>query len=313
MNCKVAPYRGWARALHITNGDVEIVTTVEVGPRILRYAHVGGDNVLKEIPEHMGTSGEADWKMRGGHRLWASPEDPAYTYFADNLACEHELDGPSAWVRSAVDPKSGLSYGMRIVLEPSDSGVRIEHTVTNHGERTFCIAPWALTVFAPGGSAIIPLPAFAPHPGDDGKHASDYSPQLALILWPYFRFSDKRFAFGDHIIRCNQDPKAVGPSKIGACLPNGSWAAYHLRGTVFCKRISFDAQATYPDAGCNFEMYTDADVLELETLAGLRQLAPGASAHHVETWSLHQNIALSADEREVQTSLTALLAKTPPL
>jgi len=309
VKIEVAPYKGWARALHISNGDVELVVTLQVGPRILRYAHIGGPNLLKEIPEQMGTGGEDKWVMRGGHRLWASPEDPAYTYYADNQPTEHGIEGNQAWIRSAMDPRSGLSYEMRITLQPTGSGVRVEHVVANQGGKTFNLAPWALTVFATGGTAIIPLPAFAPHPGDDATHAADFAPQMTLALWPYFRFSDIRFAFGDHSIRVKQDPNASGPTKIGAALPTG-WVAYHLNETLFVKRFTFDPKAIYPDGGCNFETYTDADVLELETLAGLRNVQPGQSASHIETWSLHRDINLPGDEAATNKLVAPLVAQT---
>lgn len=310
MKIEVAPYKGWARALHISNGEVELVITLEVGPRILRYAFVGGPNLLKEIPEQMGTSQEPAWAMRGGHRLWASPEDPAYTYFADNQAASHGADDGGAWVRSAVDPKTGLSYAMRISLNSSGSGVRLEHTITNAGSTTFKVAPWALTVFTTGGTAIVPLPPFAPHPGDDGHNAAAFAPQMSLVLWPYFRFNDKRFTFGENTIRIQQDAQATGPAKIGANLPI-TWAAYHLEGTLFCKRFTFDPQAQYPDGGCNFESYTDAGILELETLAPLRTLAPGQAAQHTETWSLHNHVTLPESEPELLESLHKIVKATP--
>ncbi|MDX2021190.1 MAG: hypothetical protein SF187_13200 [Deltaproteobacteria bacterium] len=310
MKIEVAPYKGWSRALHISNGEVELVITLEVGPRILRYAFVGGPNLLKEIPAQMGTSGEPGWAMRGGHRLWASPEDPAYTYFADNHAAVFGTDDGGAWVRSAVDPKSGLSYAMRVSLDASGSGVRIEHTIANAGSHTFKLAPWALTVFTTGGTGIIPLPPYAPHPGDDGRSPADFAPQMSLILWPYFRFNDKRFTFGENTIRIAQDPHAAGPAKIGARLPV-TWAAYHLNGTLFCKRFTFDADATYPDGGCNFESYTDAGILELETLSPLQTLAPGQVAQHTETWSLHKDVTLPANDADLVTTLAAIVSATP--
>ena len=310
MKIEVAPYKGWARALYISNGHVELVTTLDVGPRILRYAYVGGVNLLNEIPEQMGTAGEDTWLMRGGHRLWASPEDPAFTYFADNNPAEHGIEGDQAWVESQIDPKTGLSYRMRICLDGSGSGVRIEHTVTNHHNKTYRLAPWALTVFAAGGTAIIPLPAYKAHPGDHGKDAADFGPQLSLALWPYFRFSDKRFTFGDRTIRVKQDATNVLPTKIGACLPD-PWAAYHLNNTLFVKRFAFDAHASYPDGGCNFETYADGNVLELESLAGLQQVAPGQAVLHTETWSLHQPLRLPTNEAEIAAMIEPRVQQTP--
>jgi hypothetical protein len=50
------------------------------------------------------------------------------------------------------------------------------------------------------------------------------------------------------------------------------------------------APADYPDFGCSFETFTNAEILELETLGPLTTLAPGQSASHTERWSAHRNV-----------------------
>src|SRR5579864_5038025 len=77
-------YRGWPNCYRISNGEIELVVTTDVGPRIIRYGFVGGRNVFKEFEDQMGKSGESTWQARGGHRLWISPEDPVLSYALDN-------------------------------------------------------------------------------------------------------------------------------------------------------------------------------------------------------------------------------------
>ena len=55
-----------AEQLPISNGDVELVITSDIGPRIMRYAFPGGQNVFKEFAEGLGKSGEEKWQLRGG-------------------------------------------------------------------------------------------------------------------------------------------------------------------------------------------------------------------------------------------------------
>jgi hypothetical protein len=52
------------------------------------------------------------------------------------------------------------------------------------------------------------------------------------------------------------------------------------------KRVSILAGARYPDHGCNFELYSDPEFLELETLGPLIELSPGQTVTHEEEWSL---------------------------
>jgi hypothetical protein len=52
-------YRGWPNCYRLSNGDVELVVTTDVRPRVIRYGFVGGRNVFKEFDQQMGKSGES--------------------------------------------------------------------------------------------------------------------------------------------------------------------------------------------------------------------------------------------------------------
>src|SRR5437868_1745944 len=89
------PYRGWSNCYRISNGEVELIVTTDVGPRVIRYAVIGGQNVFKEFNEQMGKSGESTWQARGGHRLWMGPEDAVLTYALDNSPIQAHVNGNS--------------------------------------------------------------------------------------------------------------------------------------------------------------------------------------------------------------------------
>ena len=69
-------YKGWENCYRISNGGVELIITGDVGPRIIRYGFVGGQNLFREFPEQLGKSGETTFQLRGGDRVWKAPEDP---------------------------------------------------------------------------------------------------------------------------------------------------------------------------------------------------------------------------------------------
>src|SRR3954453_10057514 len=75
---------GWPNCYRITNGEVELIVTTDVGPRVMRYAFVGGQNLFKEFTPQLGKHGEKEWMPRGGHRIWMGPEDAKLTYELDN-------------------------------------------------------------------------------------------------------------------------------------------------------------------------------------------------------------------------------------
>jgi len=92
---------------------------------------------------------------------------------------------------------------------------------------------------------------------------------------------------------CVRDPQAPGPQKAGL-FTEDAWAAYSVGGELFVKRARATAGADYPDFGCSVEIFTNAAMLELETLGPLAMVEPGASLEHTEQWSLHTVPDLSA-------------------
>ena len=63
------------------------------------------------------------------------------------------------------------------------------------------------------------------------------------------------------------------------------------------KRFGWLKDATYPDFGSNTGTYTAGTFIELETLAPLSRLAPGASAEHTERWFLFRNVDVGTSSR----------------
>jgi hypothetical protein len=49
----------------------------------------------------------------------------------------------------------------------------------------------------------------------------------------------------------------------------------------------------YPDFGCSVEIFTNAAMLEVETLGPLTTLEPGSAVEHIEQWSLDRASALN--------------------
>jgi len=51
-------YEGWQKCYRVSNGEVELIVTGDVGPRVIRFGFVGGQNLFKEFPEQLGRAGE---------------------------------------------------------------------------------------------------------------------------------------------------------------------------------------------------------------------------------------------------------------
>jgi hypothetical protein len=294
------PYRGWANCYRISNGEVELVVTTDVGPRIIRYGFVGGGNVLKEFEQQMGKRGETSWQARGGHRLWISPEDPVLTYALDNSAVHAEVRGGSIELTGSVEKETGLQKQMIVKLAAAGSAVEVIHKITNRGNAAREFAMWALTMMAQGGVGIVALPP-------RGTHEKNLLPTNPLVMWAYTDFSDKRWQFTKKYLLLRQDPRNASPQKAG--LFNPETAGAYLVGTdLFLKRAAAQNPSRHPDFGCSYETFTNNEILEMETLGELSRVPPGGSLEHTERWSLHKNVRIpSWTDAEIDRVLLPLL------
>jgi hypothetical protein len=84
---------------------------------------------------------------------------------------------------------------------------------------------------------------------------------------------------------------------------------YLNAGNLFVKRIEYQEDKTYPDNGCNLEIFAKPDMLDLESLGPLVQLAPGAAIEHGETWDLVGDVGSQVHRFEIDT---VIFPKVPP-
>ncbi len=285
-------YAGWPNCYRLSNGETELIVTTDVGPRVMRYGFVGGQNLFVEIQDQLGTSGERSWCMRGGHRLWMSPEIKPDTYALDNGPVHAAVSDGGIALLQPVEPETGMQKEMVVGYEGSGD-IKVIHRISNRGNKVRRLAPWALSQMARGGVGIV---AFPPR----GGHTEQLLPTNPLVMWAYTNFSDKRWTFTNKYLILRQDAADLSPQKTGL-FNIETRAAYLLGSDLFIKRSQADPGAQYPDFQCSFEMFTNGDFLELETLGPLVDLAPGATTDHLETWSLHRNIRLAAvSEEEIE-------------
>jgi hypothetical protein len=291
---------GLSNCLKLTNGQVEIIVTTDVGPRVIRYGFTGGDNILAEIG---GTPRAPEWQLWGGHRLWIAPEGKPRSYGPDNSPIAHHTNGANGIrLEQPVEPGSGIQKEITVTLDGTGSGVTVHHRLTNKGTKPFELAAWGLTIMNPGGTAILPQEPYISH--DD-----EVLPARPLVLWHYTDLSDPRFAIGAKFVRLATDASRAAPQKVGI-LNKVGWAAYARNGLVFIKRVAFDGTGTYPDFGSSMEIYTAANFIEVESLGTLRTLKPGESVEHTERWTLFKDVTVGKTEADVEAALAPLLAQS---
>lgn len=277
--CKIGDYDN---CLEMVSGNFRIAITQDCGPRVIGGFIGNGPNIFVVLPNDPMAGIDTGFKLRGGHRLWHSPEAAPRSYMPDDDPVKVTKIENGFSFECAPESNTGIQKSIAITKGDENCFV-LTHTLKNCGLFDVTLAPWALSMMAPGGMAVLPQ-------GRDTSR-SPYIPDRSLMVWAYASFNDERIKYEDDYIFLKQIPHAANPVKIGFYTSAG-WIAYVNNGSAFVKLIDFYDQneVSYPDNGCNLESYSCGDFCEIETLAPLFQLAPGESCEHTEIWQAIDNL-----------------------
>jgi hypothetical protein len=302
MKAEIVPYAGWEMCLRLANAEIELIATAQIGPRIIRLGFIGAENEFANYPEQVGQTGGDKWRNYGGHRLWHSPEVDGRTNIPDNHPVAWWQEGDWLTLQAQPEAATRIRKEISVRLDAAQNHARLMHKLTNTGPWAVELAPWAISVMAPGGRLIAPQEPFQ-------AHEVRLQPVRPLVLWGYTNMVDPRFTWGQRYIQMSQDPTAPLPQKFGIWNSLG-WAAYVNGDRVFVKRFACQAGAAYPDMGCNAEFYTNQRMLEAESLGPLTRLEPGASIVHQEDWYLFRGVQMGRTDEEIAACLEPLVQRT---
>jgi len=293
-------YQGWAHCYRVSNGEIEVVVTGDIGPRVIRFAFVGAQNLFKEFPEQLGKSGEEKFQLRGGSRVWKAPEDPVATWAPDNVPVEIRATATGVIAREPVEPLTRLQKEIEVRMAPTGATVTVYHRITNHSLFALEFAPWVLTMMAQGGIAVTGFPP-------RGRHPIDLAATNPLVMWAYTNLADPRWKFTKKYLSLRQDPSNSDAQKLGL-FNRDTWAVYLLNGQAFVKRATADPHKTYTDFGCSFEIFTNNEFLELETLGPKTNVEPEGTVEQMELWGLFRDVrATELNDEELTRVVTPLL------
>lgn len=281
----VVEYKNFGKCLKLSNGIIELLVTIDIGPRIISYSFIGGENILFEDIDRKGQNngpefdkfGGGTWYNYGGHRLWTSPEAMPRTYYPDNEPVSYEILENGARFTPSIQKWNQYGFEITVTLTPDSTEVCLIHKITNYAAWDVTLAPWALTVLSPGGLEIIPQPT---------KDTGLLNNRI-IAVWPYADMMDDRVVWGTKYISLKQKPNHPKNFKFGINSQHG-FAMYFNHNDLFVKKFFPEADGVYPDGGMSFESYVCDSFLEMETLGKLTVIPPDSSVTHTEYWSIHK-------------------------
>ncbi len=283
----VESYKDYGRCVEINNGVISALVTVEIGPRIISFGLVGGQNFMNDNRTLLGGK-ECDkpyadffgngrrWENLGGHRIWLSPESYPETYTPDDKPCKVVETENGAIFVYAEDSEIGVQKELEIKMDADDTNMQVIMRIKNlTAPRDFSV--WSLSVCSQNGTLIIPMNTV-----DTGL-----LPNRKVSLWSYTDISSENFYWGKKYITVKQIPEGEDyAGKIGVDLNCGT-AYYVLGDEILCKKYDTNhPDGNYPDGGCSFETYVCNAMIEFETLSELKTVATGEIHELTEHWSI---------------------------
>lgn len=291
-------YKKLGRALQLGNGRFEVTATLDVGPRLIRFALPGGPNILEdEAPASEALEGDT-WRIYGGHRVWHSPEAFPRSYSPDNSPVEKAERLPDGLaLLQGEEPWTHIRKSLEVRLLPDR--VRVTNTLTNCGAWPVELAVWSLTVGSKGGREVIPVT----------QRNTGLLPNRLVALWPDMPMTDRRVHWGKRYLVVDCDPAVKECFKLGVPNEHG-WAAYFNHDQCFLLKFQHQRRARYPDFGSSWETFTADWGIELESLSPLQTLEPGRALAHAEEWFLFPDVPRPPVEEEaIARALAPLAAK----
>lgn len=256
MKVEQCRYGRWSAAYRCSVGACEMIVVADVGPRILSLRQEDGPNLLHDDTTGFGVG---DWRLYGGHRFTVAPEG-GQSYIPDNAPCRVAACSQELCFEAPVGA-NGLRRTLIVGPSGDAEGFEIEHRLENHGGAPWHGAVWAITCVRSEGRVYGACV--------DGR----------VHFWPNARRTHWRIVSGRVAITPN------GMRSKGGWYSDPAWvAAAQSHATLMIHAASAPSPASHVDGGCNVEVFTCADYVEIETLGAEVTLEPGEHALHRQYW-----------------------------
>lgn len=293
MKIEQTAFEGYKDAYRLINGDVELIVVAEVGPRILSLRLGDGPNLL--FHDTPGAFVRGNWHLRGGHRIWIAPEDER-CYAPDNSPCEVRESGDGFIDFIAPVGPPNLRKTLNVGVCPKDGQFVVKTILSNEGPMVAQGAIWNLTCALPEAGAVVVVP------WADGSDAWNT---------PMIRYWRSWVGLGTDIEspqwKTKNDYFLLEPTgergKVGLFSKHGVLALLRKDAT-FIKRVKAQPGAVYPDGGCNIELFTCPEFIELELLSPMQVINPGSQISLSEHWTLTDKVFTPEQYQEL-VALTA--------
>lgn len=283
---KEIEYKNFGTCLEISNGFLELIVTIDQGPRIISFRRLNGENVFFEDINSLQQTAHPDmdkmfgkgavWNGLGGHRLWRAPESYS-TYYPEEAKVEYLVEDNTFTFIQEVQRYNlvQLSFQLRFI---DHENVEFIGKVVNKSEEQKTLSAWSLSMCKGPGLLVVELP----------KDETAFSPRTQYSFWGFgAKINDKRAFYGNDFFALRMEPGNMDAFKVGLRV-NPAKVLYLTDHDAFITTFERDDTQPYPDNNVNFETYTRDLFLEIETLSPLKKVRKNESQSIKEIWTLKE-------------------------
>ncbi len=286
IEIKEIEYENYGKCLQMSNRVIDIVVTIDCGPRIIRLGYMNEENVFYNDLERKYVSQDSKIIERygkdtafycyGGHRVWLYPERMPETYYPDNDPVVYGIIPGGVTFTPAKQKHNEMQISMEILMSDGTTDIMVVHSAKNCSKDRQVCALSAITMMKGGGMEIVP---------QNRDNNNMLVPNRILTVWPYTDIQDDRISITNKYVKVRHDSSQEAPLKLGLNNILGC-ASYYNGDYTVVKRYVHNSFAQYPDCGCSYETYVCKDYVEMQTLSPLYTLEQGEGIRHVENLSL---------------------------
>lgn len=270
------PYAGWKNCIHITNTVFEAVITAEVGPRIVRFAKVGGPNMLWLDEFTAGQTEETKtWRAYGGHSFDALIDGEVFLP-PENAPVAYELGADCVHFAPVSFGEITKQVSVRMCRR---GGLEIKETITNTGTEARRVTVNGNTLLRNGGVAALPLKA------EESAVCGGDRPELQR---------------GDQLSLVWQKPEGENTFQMSFG-PDELWCGYFQQGSLFIM-TSPKTEGAYAH-GVKLALEGSPRRFKMSTYSPEVELQPGESILHTEVWNIFTEMPRPANEEEAASML----------
>ncbi|MDP5106926.1 MAG: DUF4380 domain-containing protein [Polaribacter sp.] len=289
-------YKGWQKAIEISNSEIKIIVIPETG-RIIFFGFLDADNLFYENKELEGVvfkngayyteNGINVSPNIGGNRVLPCSEN----YFHLITGSRHI---PDPFINASSYAVSILDNG--VVLESPIStlmGIQIKRTITilesgtqvkinqelikkkpakNIDLEKIPFTIWSLSKIKTPNNSYTSL-----------SKNSIFKEGFTISKWPDAKNNAEQNVTVNNSLLTLKSTKDL-PQKIGADVKK--WVAGFLNDTLFIEKFTFDEKAIYPDDGTSVTIFGNHLFTELECLSPEKTLKIGEKISYNLQWNL---------------------------